>query len=247
MFTVEERGRVRDRLLEIGRSDHRIVSAALVGASSGDGDRWSDLDITFGVADEASNADVLSDWTEVVQHEFQASKLFDVMVDSSIYRVFLFSGNLQVDLSFTPAAHFGARGPKFQLLWGRAIQRQQSPSASPEYLFGLAVHHLVRTRICIERGKFWQAEYWINEARNYALTLACLHHGLETRNGRGLELLPKDILDRFKEARTDSLTRDCLMRVIKITIEGLLRNSQDVPRQLVKKLESQLRELTLAF
>lgn len=61
MFTVEERIRVRDRLLEMAKSDTRIVRAAFVGARSGQGDRWSDLDITFGVADDANVTDILSD------------------------------------------------------------------------------------------------------------------------------------------------------------------------------------------
>ncbi len=34
------------------------------------------------------------------------------------------------------------------------------------------VHHAVRARICIERGRYWQAEYWISDALLTALRAA---------------------------------------------------------------------------
>ena len=63
MFAVEDRERVRSRLIARARSDPRLVAAAAIGASAGEGDRWSDLDLTFGVADAAPVEDVLTDWT----------------------------------------------------------------------------------------------------------------------------------------------------------------------------------------
>jgi hypothetical protein len=44
MFTLEERDRVRERVIELARRDARIVTAALVGSLAGDGgDQWSDV------------------------------------------------------------------------------------------------------------------------------------------------------------------------------------------------------------
>jgi len=46
---------VRDRVLEFASSDQRVVAGAVVGLLAlGDGDRWSDLDLTFAVADDVS-------------------------------------------------------------------------------------------------------------------------------------------------------------------------------------------------
>ena len=39
---------------------------------------------------------------------------------------------------------------------------------------GLGWHHVLHARSCIERGKVWQAEYWISAVRDYTITLACL-------------------------------------------------------------------------
>ena len=122
--------------------------------------------------------DVLEDWTRFLAAEFDAVQLFDLPAGASIYRVFLLPGCLQFDLSFTPAAQFGSLGPKFKLLFGRAVDKPPPAPPSPQMLFGYAVHHALRARFCIERGRFWQAEYWISGVRDYALHLACRRRGL---------------------------------------------------------------------
>ena len=242
MFTVEERDNVRDRILEMARADGRLVAGALVGSTAAGSDRWSDLDLTFGLADHVDVNDVLADWTSRLQQEFQAVHLFDVTSKSTVYRVFLLPGNLQVDLSFTPNAEFGARGPNFTLLFGNSVERDKTSQLSPDHLFGLAVHHLVRARICIERNRLWQAEYWISAARDYALSLACHRRGLNTSYGRGFDDLPREVLESFTETLVCSLDRERLLQALGRTIHGLLRNSQDV-HDLASKLEGPLQEL----
>jgi len=62
MFSVEERDTVRDHVLHIAASDERGIAGALVGGlADGGGDRWSDLDLTFGVAENVPVADVLAE------------------------------------------------------------------------------------------------------------------------------------------------------------------------------------------
>ncbi len=243
MFTVEDRNRLRDHLAEMARADPRLVAGALIGSTTDDGgDRWSDLDLTFGIASNANLLDVLADWTARLEREFNAVRLFDLPYQSTMYRVFLFPGNLQVDLSFTPEAEFGALGPRFKLLFGSAVKRSQPKPTSPQHLFGLAVHHLVRARVCVERGRFWQAEYWIGEARNQALTLACYHNGVQTNYGRGFDDLPEEILESFREPPVTEVSRDQLLKALGRAANRLLHNSQDV-REVASKLDAPLREL----
>lgn len=150
MFSIADRNRIHDRVLEFAAADSRIVAGAVVGSLAlGEGDRWSDLDLTFAVADAFSISDVLTDWTRnlVEQVEqFDAAHLFDVTRGPSIYRVFLLPGCLQFDLSFTPASKFGATGPKFRLLFGDSLQKSHVPPQSAHELFGYAVHHALRAR-----------------------------------------------------------------------------------------------------
>jgi len=64
MFEPEYRDRVNERVLAMADADPRIVAGAVVGGlAEGPGDRWSDLDLTFGVADGVPLDDVPEDWT----------------------------------------------------------------------------------------------------------------------------------------------------------------------------------------
>jgi len=246
MFTVAERERIRDRLVEMARVDPRIESAAAVGGSAlGGGDRWSDVDLTFGLAEGASLQAVLSDWTRSVESEFNALTLFDLPFRSSIYRVFLFPGSLQVDLSFTPGSEFGAYGPRFALLFGTATERDGVRPPSPRHLFGMGVHHAVRGRICIERGRMWQAEYWISAVRDHALSLACLRHGLDHELGRGFDQLPAEIRARTAGALVRFLDPAELLRALRDAVDALLREAEGTHDQAAE-LETQLRELVSA-
>ena len=247
MFSVEYRDRIRDWVLALAESDKRIVAGAAVGSLAlNEGDRWSDLDLTFGVVDEFSIFDVLEAWTRQIIAEFDPAHLFDLPSGASIYRVFLLPGCLQFDLSFTPASKFGASGPKFRLLFGNAIEKPYLQSQSIHELFGYAVHHALRARFCIERGRYWQAEYWISSIRDYALAIACHRHDLPTAYGRGFDNLPSDVLEPFKNALVSSLERDELLRALKAAIEGLLRESVEV-QELAAKVKPQLRQLTLEW
>jgi predicted nucleotidyltransferase len=240
MFSVQERDRVRDRVLEMASSDARVVAGAVVGSLARDeGDRWSDLDLTFAVANGASVFDVLDDWTGSLVDDFDAVQLFDLPHGATIYRVFLLPGCLQFDLSFTPASEFAPGGPKFRLLFGSAGEKRYPPPPSAHELFGYAVHHALRARFCIERRRFWQAEYWVSGVRDYALGLACLRRGLPAREGRGFDDLPADVRDAFADALVRSLERDELLR----SLAGLLREATDVA-EVAAKVEGQLRELT---
>jgi hypothetical protein len=234
-FSIEQRDRVRDALLERARADARIVAAAEIGsAAGGEPDRWSDLDLTFGVRGDVGG--VVADWTR----ELGWVVLFDLRAGPALYRVFLLPGNLQVDLSFAPEGEFGARGPRFRLLWGEAVQRDAPPGPDPAHLFGLAVHHAVRARICIERGRVWQAEYWIGGVREQAMALACVRHGLEPAFGRGVDRLPPDVLAALQPTLVGSLDRPELLRALAAAVDALLRDAADDRAVL---LAPQLRDL----
>ena len=227
----------------MAHGDERIVAGAEVGSLAlGGGDPWSDLDLTFGVADEAAIDEVLEDWTLRLTQELDAAHLFDLPSGGAIYRVFLLPGCLQLDVSFAPAAIWGAGGPKFRLLFGSAGEREFAQPPAARELLGYGIHHVVRSRVCIERGVYWQAEYWISEVRNYALSLACRRRDLPARYARGFDDLPPDVLEPFKGAFVRSLDRDELVRALRLATEGLLREA-DEARELADQVEAQLLEL----
>ena len=116
----------------------------------------------------------------------------------------------------------------------------QPPSA--QELFGYAVHHALRARFCIERGRYWQAEYWISGVRDYALSLACRRRGLPAYYGRGFDDLPAGVAEAFRTSLVCSLDPHELNRALESAIAGLLQETDQV-EALAAKVESQLREL----
>jgi hypothetical protein len=242
MFDPEDRDRFKQRLTRKANSDPRIVAAAAVGSTASGGDRWSDLDLSFAVGEGHVVDEVLEDWTQSLIKEFDAVVLFDLPFMTTIYRVFLLPGTLQVDLSFTPAAEFGALGPKFHLLFGEAVRRPLAAAPSPEHIFGLGVHHAVRARICLERGRLWQAEYWIHALRDEALSLACLRAGQEARHGRGFDDLPADVLSRFQATLPERLTGEDLESSLASATICLLQEGAGLPAG--ERLRSDLEDLS---
>src|SRR5262245_39080372 len=173
MFTVEQRDALRDRLLQLAEQDARVVAGAAVGslAVDGGGDRFSDLDLTFAVADHVPVAEVLTDWTRTLTAARAAVHLADVERGPTTYRVFLLPDGLQCDLSLTPAAEFRPAGPRFRLLFGATAADESevprpaavgnlsipTPAVAAD-LFGWGVIYALHARACIARGRVWQAE-----------------------------------------------------------------------------------------
>lgn len=244
MFRIKDRTLLYDHVLKLAGSDVRVVAGAVVGSLAlSDGDRWSDLDLTFSVADKYSIWDVLEDWTQDITKTFDAVQLFDLPSGASIYRVFLLPGCLQFDLSFTPESSFGATGPKFKLLFGTSVEKPYPKLPTAQELFGYAVHHVLRARFCIERGRYWQAEYWISATRDCALHIACLRRELPPYQGRGVDDLPAEIQDVFRSAFVTTLTRNELLRALQCVVAGLLYETDGV-HELASKVKPQLLALT---
>ena len=157
---------------------------------------------------------MLDQLTTPLVREFSAVPLFDLPHRESIFRVLLLQGCLQVDLSVTPASSFGPNGPKFKILFGDFKENPAIPAPPAGQLLGYAAHHAARARFCIERGRFWQAEYWISGARDYTLSLACLQRNLSPHYGRGFDQLPAEIQIPAQQALVKSLDRAELMRAL---------------------------------
>jgi predicted nucleotidyltransferase len=242
VFAVEERDAVRDRLLEMAKADERVVGAAVVGSLSvGSGDRWSDLDLTFAVSDEVEVDQVLTDWTRQLVTDLDAVVLLDLPSGHTIYRVFLLPGCLQVDLSFTPAAWFAPRGPRFRLLFGRAGEASSPDPPDTRDLFGWAVVYARAARAYIARGRWWQAEYCIAAVRDRTLALACIRRNLESTYGRGYDELPPAVLEPLRYSLVSSLEPGSLLEALKAAVDGLLRESVDLG-ELATKSGRSLRE-----
>jgi hypothetical protein len=252
VFTVEQRDALRDRLLRLGEADHRVVAGAAVGSLAVErGDRFSDLDLTFGIADAVPVADVLDDWTRTLTRELEAVQLIDIVQGPTTYRVFVLPDSLQFDLSMTPAARFRPAGPRFKLLFGEtAPEEPAAPTqtrATPNDLFGWGIIYGLHARACIARGRVWQAEHYIGAVRDHALTLACIREGRQAVQARGYDDLSAETLVRFEGTHIGALEPDGVLRAaLAAAVRALLREGVEAGLPYVDAVADRIADLSLS-
>ena len=241
MFTVEQRDALCGRVLGLGEQDERVVAGAVVGSLAFDeGDRFSDVDLTFGVADHVEVAAVLGDWTRTLVDEFDAVPLVDLERGPITYRVFLLPDALQLDLSMSPAAEFRPAGPRFRLVFGETAADGPEASARPvvgdlfiatpsvpEDIFGWGVIYALHARACIERGRMWQAEHYVGAVRDHALALACLREGLPAAQARSYDDLSAETLARFEGTHVGALEPRALRAALGACVLALMHEGAE--------------------
>lgn len=247
LFTPEERRQLRSDLLAYAKSDSRISAAAITGSAADDReDRWSDIDLAFGVAAGAEVPRVLSDWTAHMYQQHRALDHHDVKAGAWIYRVFFLANTLQVDLAFVPDTEFRALAPTSRLMFGTENEPRYAAPASAAGLVGMGWLYALHARSCIARGKLWQAEYMISGVRDHALALACLRHNLPSVHGRGIDQLPGEVIDQFEGSLIRQLDADELTRAFRFTIQAFLNEVQLVDADLAARLHGPLISLAEA-
>jgi hypothetical protein len=222
-------------------------------AVDGGGDRFSDLDLTFGIADRVPVTEVLDDWTRLAG-ELGAVTLAGLERGLTIYRVFLFPGALQLDLSMTPAAEFRPYGPRLRLVFGHAAADEPGGYPPPGSLFidtpavardifGWGVIYALHTRACIERRRVWQAGHYVGAVRDHALSLACLRHGVVAVQARGYDELPAEILAEFTRTLVGAAEPGTLRVALAASVTALLREGAQVPVPAAEAVAERLADL----
>ena len=255
MFTVEQRDALRERVLRLAEDDDRVVAGAAVGSLAVDGgDRFSDLDLTFGIADHVPVDEVLDDWTTRLIEELGAVRLADLERGPTMYRVFLLPDALQFDLSMTPAARFRPAGPRFRLLFGQTAAGEPEVPTPPgelfiptpalaDDLFGWGVIYALHARACIERRRVWQAEHYVGAVRDHALSLACLRHGLPAAQARRYDDLPAETLARFAGTHVGALEPAALRAALAASVRALMREGAEANLVIANVVAERLADL----
>jgi hypothetical protein len=255
MFTVQQRDALRERVLRLAEQDDRVVAGAAVGSLAVEGgDRFSDLDLTFGIADHVSVTEVLDGWTATLIDELGAVRLADLARGPTTYRVFLLPAALQLDLSMTPAAQFRPAGPRFRLLFGETAAGEPEVPTPPGNLFiptplvagdlfGWGVIYALHARACIERRRGWQAEHYVGAVRDHALSLACLRRGLPAVQARGYDDLPAEALARFEDSHVGAVEAGALRAALAASVVALVREGAEADLPDVDVVAERLAEL----
>jgi hypothetical protein len=242
MFTAGERDRVRDQLLARAEADGAIVGAAFTGSqATGNSDRWSDTDLVLAVRGELTP--VLERWTRWLYDELGAQHHWDLPVGAKRIRVFLLPGWIEIDLTFAPEPEFGPRGPQWRTIFGHAQPLEPFPAPDPQHLAGLAWHHALHARVCIERGRWWQAEHWISAMRDHVITLACVRLGYPAAYAKGAHLLPDDLTAPLDTTLVRSLAEPELRRALAAAINMVTDELSRSDPALATRLRPLLAEL----
>lgn len=242
MFTAEERDLVRDRLLARAEADVAITGAAFTGShATGDADRWSDTDLVLAVRGELTP--VADRWTRWLYQELGARHHWDLAAGPPIIRVFLLPGWLEIDLTFTPQDRFGPRGPQWRTVFGQPQPLEPFPALDPRQLAGLVWHHALHARVCIERGRRWQAEHWISAMRDHVITLACLRLGYPAHYAKGAHLLPENLTEPLETTLVRSPADPELRRALAATVNVAAGELERADPALTTRLRPMLAEL----
>ena len=247
MFSVEQRDALREHVLQLADKDERAVAGAAVGslAVDGGGDRFSDLDLTFGIVDDVPVSEVLDDWTRKLVEDKDALQLADLERGPTIYRVFLLPDALQFDLSMTPAAHFRAAGPRFRLLFGETAGDPRTPTPPLAHdLFGWGVIYALHSRSCIERGRVWQAEHYVGAVRDHALALACLREGVPAVQARGYDDVSAETVARFADTHVVSVEPEALRPALAASARALMHEGAQARLPHAETVAQRLAELS---
>jgi hypothetical protein len=243
MFTPSERERIRSEIVDVAKRDPRISGGAITGSASVDRlDRWSDIDLAFGVNVDQLR-DTLNDFTQLMYRDYGVLHHLDVVSGTWIYRVFFLSNTLQVDLAFAPEKDFGARASTFKLVFGTASRSTHDPLTPSETLIGWAWLYALHARSCIEREHTWRAEYMISGMRDQVISLCCLRHNLPERQGRGVDRLPDELKSRLEEGLVKSLLEDELRRAFGAVTQLFLDEIELLDSSLSSRLKPALVEL----
>ena len=241
MYTPEDRDRVRSNLLDRAREDPRISGAALTGSAALDNeDRWSDVDVFLGVAEDNDIDDVAADWTEALVNEAGVVHHWDVRSGAALYRVFLLESGLHVDVAFTPHWDFGARGASFRIVFGDPVDMAAPLLPTFTNLAGLGWLSVLHADAAIEREKPWAAAFWIASVRDQTIAAACLRLGEHPMYARGVDGLPPDVTGPLEETLVASLAPEELRRALRVARRCLLDEIGATDAALAGRLESAL-------
>ena len=229
-YSIEDRRSIQVFLIEKARSDPRISDAALVGSESvGKSDRWSDIDLTFGVSDNIDLKELMADWSAVLEKEFRTEQLFDLVYEQSVYRVFLTPECLQIDLSFTPTSYFGAITENFKLIFGKEKERAKKKLPEAQIVYGYFVLYTLKSRSALERGRLWQSLGFLEAGREQLLKLACLKYQLNPFDGRGYDDLPDHLKAEVAQGLVADLNVNFLMNALSKTVDSGIQLTEDLP------------------
>jgi hypothetical protein len=251
MFTEQERSATLERTLALAREDPRIEAAVLTGSlGAGRADRWSDIDLDLIVADTESGEAVAADWVARAYAELSIVHHYETAFGSTLVRGLFLGNGLLLDLAFTPGAEFSAwaavmvafdRVGRVTKAAANPTSWSEKPDTSAEAAF--AWHDILHARTAIERGRPWQAVYFVQRVRNRTLALAAVRRGLDADDFKEVDGLPDEATSDAEASLVGDLRPDTLRRALASAAGAFLHELRQAEPALASRIHAPVLEI----
>ena len=248
MYSPGDRETVLARAVELLADDQRVEAAVITGSLGvGGADRWSDFDlaglITGGVACE----EVAADWEAMAYREWPVAHHYVTEFGSTLVRGFILRNGLLADLAFTPIGDFEAWAP-VKVAFDRTgtatriAEAWQAWTPTPDWRgeSGFAAHDVLHACSAANRGKRWQALYFLQRIRNRTLALAAERHGRDAEDFARVDELPPEEVERLLGTLVPDLEIPTLVQAIDVAtrafVDELRRHDQALADRLAEPL-----------
>ncbi|MBA2264228.1 MAG: hypothetical protein H0W10_06180 [Chloroflexi bacterium] len=230
MFAPSDRDATLARVLDLLEADERIEAAVITGSlGAGRADRWSDFDVASLVTDAELCERVAADWVGLIYRQWEVGHHYETEFGSTLVRGFLLVNGLVVDLAFAPSSNCEVWAP-VRVAFDRtgtatrAAEAWQPWSPTPDWRgeAGFAWHDVLHACVAANRGKPWQALYFLERVRNRTLALASERHGLEADEFKHVDELPAEERDPMLASLVTDLERAPLMVGIEVAARAFL-------------------------
>lgn len=258
MFSEADRGAVLERAVALMSDDERIEAVLLTGSlGRGQGDRWSDIDLSAIIAEGADAGAVTTDWEGLAYREWPVVHHYATEFGSTRVRGFLLRDALLLDLGFTPIGDFEVWAPVRVLFdrTGRATALSEKVAAwtpTPNWRSeaGFAAHDVLHASTAATRGRPWQSLYYLQRIRNRTLALASERRGWDSDEFTRVDDLPEDETRPLEATLVGTLEPDQLLpaidRATRAFLEELGRHDATLAKRLAEPLNAFVSESSAA-
>jgi hypothetical protein len=251
MFSERDRSITLDMTLTLVQGDPRIEAAVVTGSlGAGRADRWSDIDLDLVVGDAHPCESVAAAWVKRLYDEFPVVHHYETAFGSTLVRGLFLDNGLLLDLAFTPSADFAVWAPVrvvYDRVGGvtRSAANPASSSVTPDRAgeAAFAWHDILHARTAMERGRRWQALYFVQRVRNRTLTLAAARHGLDANEFKDVDELPAAATSGLQDSLIDDLEPAKLRTALEAAARAFLAELRQGDSDLADRIAEYVTDL----
>jgi predicted nucleotidyltransferase len=248
IFTPSDRDAALARAIELLEADPRVEAAVVTGSlGAGRADRWSDFDLVAVIAADADCGEVAADWEAMAYREWPVAHHYATEFGSTLVRGFLLRNGLLADLAFTPIGDFAAWAP-VRVAFDRTgaatkiAEAWQAWTPTPDWRgeSAFAAHDVLHACSAANRGRRWQALYFLQRIRTRTLSLASERHGLDSDDLAHVDQLPAAEVDAVLGTLVTDLETPTLLQAIDRATRAFLDELRRGDAELAGRLEEPL-------